>query len=438
MLLKKTVKLMAVFVIVFQLLFICGCDEEIKVTKGPALYSEKGVEITDEGRYFNVVLDYTQGLNRKEMGEAYGRAILNMVPDYTKLLDSYLSESHNKIEYRYTMYDNEGLRTQIDEEYADELDGLSEVISKGASDERNDDKVSKNEIYLYNLMADTIGTQCSFVSVYGERSSTGSTIAGRNLDWFGGSKNQISQFQAVVTYKYADREVVSIGYLGFMGIISGINDANSFAAILVSPTGEAYDSQGKRSYPLDLRKALETCRGIDSIADYMKDSKHYYALNHIIALSDENKSIVLENNFSGFGPNDMRVRRAVRTEDSKLNNGINWGIKNAVGSVNSFLLYGNYDNHTHESSNTDRWETMKKTLLSCGNTVTPEKLQSVITHINGEIGAASESGCLYNRETTQMIIFQPKTRNLSVYFRPKNSEKNEESPQFVNVPIFSE
>lgn len=427
-------KFIAVCLILMQI-FTCGCANYIQVVAGKTSYQEKGVSITDEGSYFNVVLDFTTGLSHEQMGEAYAKGILQMVPNYEELLDSYISEINNQIEYRYSMYDVDGLKTQMDKNYTDEIDGMASVISKNYANSRNDNKVSKDELYLFNLVADISGAQCSFASVYGSRSSTGSTIAGRNLDWFGGSKNQISQFQAVITYVYQNKKVCSIGYLGYMGILTGFNDSKSFAAILLSPTGEAYDAQGKRSFPSDLRKALETCDSIDEIADYMKDSKKYYAINHIIALSDPSRSVVLENNFSGFGANDNRVKRAVRTSDSKLNDNVTWGISDAIGSVNSFLLYGNYDNHTHQDLNTKRWANMKKQLLACGSKVTPDELKSVISYDNGSPGDSSGSGDLYNRTTAQMVLFQPATFSLEVYFRPKNSERNPDDPVFVKVPV---
>lgn len=432
-------KFIAVFLIVMQV-FLFGCTKEITVVPGKNSYHEKGVTITNKGSYFNVVLDYTSGVTPLEMGASYARGIIKMVPNYESLLDSYLSEINNDIEYRYNMNNELGLRTQIDKEYTDEINGMASVLSKNYGNARNDNKISKDELYLFNLLADIgEGTQCCFVSVFGSRSSTGSTISGRNLDWFGGQKNQISQFQAVITYIYPhNKKICSIGYLGFMGILTGFNDSKDFGAVLESPTGDPYNSQGKRSYPLDLRTALKDYNSMDQIANYMKDSKKYYANNHLIALSDPSRGEVLENNISGFGTNNMRARRAVRTSDSRLNDGVTWGISDAVGAVNSFLLYGNYDNHTHVNYNVRRWANMKKQLLAGGASVTPEELKSVIAYDNGSPGTSTESGDLYNRETTQMVLFQPKTLSLDVYFRPKNSERNPDNPIFERVPVFGE
>jgi len=432
-----TKKLIAAALILCQVLLFGCAGRTVTVVEGQSSYHEKGVTITNKGNYFNVVLDYTSGLTNREMGAAYARGILKVVPNFESLVDSYISEINNDIEYRNNMYNKDGLVTQIDKRYMDEIEGMASVLSKDYKNQRNDNKISKDELYLYNLIADIgQGTQCSFVSVYGSRSATGSTIAGRNLEWFGGQYNQISQIQAVITFIYPQKKICSIGYLGYMGILTGINDSKNFAAILLAPTGEAYNSQGKRSFPLDLRTALETYDTIEEIADYMKDSKKYYANNHIIALSDPDKSIILENNISGFGPHGSRVKRAIRTADSRLNDGVTWGISDAIGSVNSFLLYGNYDNHTHEQHNNKRWENMKKQLLAGGDKVTPEELKSVITYDNGSPGAAIESGDIYNRETTQMVLFQPKTMSLEVYFRPKTSERNPDTPIFVKVPVF--
>ncbi len=429
-------RFLAICLIMLQL-FLYGCGNEIIIVQGKASYHEKGVTISNEGDYFKVTLDYTSGLTHREMGEAYARGILQVVPDYEEIVDSYISEINNKMEYRYGMYNKDGLKTQLNKDYSDEIEGMAEVLSKTGESLRNDNKISKEELYLFNLIPDIgQGTQCSFVSVYGERSATHSTISGRNLDWYGGEKNQIPRIQAVVTFVYPSRKVCSIGYLGYMGVLTGFNDSKAYAAILLSPTGEPYDSQGKRSFPMDMRTALETCGTIDEIADYMKDSKKYYANNHIIALSDPETSIVLENNFSGFGADGKRVQRAVRTADSKLNRGITWGISDAVGSVNSFILYGNYDNHTDTKPNTKRWANMKKQLLAAGPTATLDDVKNVIAYNNGSTGTFTESGDLYNRETLQMILFEPESLSLEVFFRPKTSQRNPDAPVFEKIKVF--
>jgi hypothetical protein len=421
------------------LIFQFGCNEDNLIVTGKSGYQEKGVTITNKGNYYDVMLDYTSGLTQIEMGKAYARGILQVVPNYEAIVDSYISETNNDSEYRNNIFKINDIKPQLSPEYKDEIDGMGTVLAVEDKNLRNDNKISKDEFYFFNLFPDTArGVQCCFVSVFGSRSSTGKTIAGRNLDWFGGNFNQLPKIQAVITYKYPDKKVCSIGYLGFMGIITGFNDSKVFAAILDSQTGGAYSSIGKRSYPLDLRYALENEKTLDEAAAFMKDPAKLYTVNHLIAFADPNESKVLENNIDGFGATGQRAKRSLRTVDSKLNKNVEWGISDAIGSVNSFLLYGNYDNHAPTSNNVSRWRNMKTQLLAKGSTVTLEELKSVITYKNGRSpGTFTESGGLYNKMTLQMVLFQPDNFSLEVYFRPKDTRKNPINPVFEKIQVFN-
>lgn len=417
--------------------FLYGCSQEIPVIAGVSSYYGKCVTITDKGNYFDVVLDFTGGLSHKLIGEEFARGILQVVPDYETLVDSYIAQTCSKNQYRNDIFRVEDLRPQLNQDFKDEIDGMADVFSGGDKNERKDNKVSKDEIYIFNLFPDIArGTQCCFVSVFGSRSETHSTITGRNLDWFGGNMNELPGIQAIITFKYTDKKICSIGYLGFMGIITGFNDKKVFAAILDSQTGEPYNSQGKRSYPMDIRFALENTGTLNEAVGIMKDPGKHYATNHIIAFSDPCRSVVLENNFSGIGVDNKRVQRAVRTTDSLLNKGITWGIGDALGCVNSFVLYGNYDNHSSNKYNTKRWKNMKEQLLAAGPSVDQEGIKKVITSNHGSPGTFSESGDLYNRMTLQMILFQPESLTLEVFFHPRYSLKNPIIPVFEKIPVF--
>ncbi|HEX2926938.1 MAG TPA: C45 family peptidase [Ruminiclostridium sp.] len=419
------------------LIFQTACTGEIPVAKGSAVYYGKGVTITDKGNYFNIVLDFTKGLSHRQIGEEYARGILAVIPDYETLIDSYIAENLFKSEYKEAFWRVDDIKTQLDKNYSEEIEGMAEVFSGGDENVRGDNKISKEELYLFNLFLDVIrGTQCSFISVYGPRSSTNKTITGRILDWRGGNKNQIPRIQAVITMKNPGGSICSIGYMGFMGIITGFNDKKVFAAVQESQSGAAYSSAGKRSYPLDLRYALENSKDLDSVIDFMKDDHKQYSVNHLIVFSDPNESKVLENNFSGRGTENGRVRRAVRTADSKLNKGITWGIKNAVASVNSFVLAGNYDNHTRNKYNTKRWNFMREELSKKDSKYTSADIKRIMTFTKGSPRALFDTKYLYTKATLSMIVFQPDTLEAEVYFFPRNTLKVPDNPSFEKISVF--
>ncbi len=426
------------FIILF-IIYQLSMGSKILAFAGKHNYNAKGITITDKGKYFDVLLDFTSGLTHRQMGEAFAKALLQVIPNYQVLIDSYIAENITKYEYPYLLFRVEDVRLQLKEEYKEEIEGMSSVLCQNNKNIWHDNRLSKDELYTFNLFPDTVrSTQCSFVSVYGSRSSTGKTIMGRNLDWYGGSKNQLPQIQAVITLKYQKVRVCSIGYLGFMGILSGFNDNKIFAAIMDSTSGAAYDSIGKRSYPFDLREALESQKSLATIANFMKDPEKHYTVNHIIAFSDPIKSIILENNFSGDSTQrDRRVKRMIREANSRLNWGISWGISNAIGSVNSFLLVGNNDNHSSNKFNTKRWKNMRNQLLSKGSTVTPQELKEIMEFKHGRLpGTFMDSGDLYNRMTLQMILFQPDNLSLEIFFHSKYTLNNPKHPIFKKIPVF--
>lgn len=422
--------------LILLLLFQLGCTGHIPDDVGEKNYEGKGVSITDKGNYFQVVLDYSSGISQRQMGEAFGRGIQEAVPDYEQLVDSYIAENLPKSEYPYAFFRVEDIKNQLKKEYVDEIEGIASTLSGGEENVWNDGKVSKDEFFIFNLFTDVVrNTECTVVSVFNSRSDTGSTITGRNLDWYGGKANQLPRIQSFITIKYPDKKIYSVGYMGYMGIITGFSDSKIFAAILDAQSNMPYNSLGKRSYPLDIREALESSSSMGEAIDFMKDPKKNYAFNHIIAFSDPAESVMLENNFSGIGIEGVRVKREVRKYDSKLNKGVTWGINDAIGSVNSFMLYGNYDNHRPNKYNTKRWDSLKKQLLAKGEKVTLDEVKEIISYDKGSPGTFSESGDLYNRMTLQMVLFEPQSLHLEVFFRPKASRKNPDSPAFEKIDL---
>lgn len=425
--------------LIFFLLIQTGCTSKIAVPNAACKsYSAPGVSITDKGNYYDVVLDFTKGLSHKQIGEAYAKGILKLVPDYEKLIDSYITENLIKSEYKYALYRTEDIEPQVNSEYSDEIDGMASEFSGGNKDVWGDNKLSKNEMFMYNLFTDALrGSQCSYISVYGSRSETKKTITGRNLDWYGGRENQLPRIQAVITYVYPNKKVCSIGFMGYMGILTGFNSDKVFAGVLDSGTNAGYTSEGRRSYPLDLRYALENTSTMNDAASFMSDPKKLYAYNHIIGFSDPDSSVILENNFSGNGADGQRVKRAVRTSDSKLNKNVSWGISDAVASVNAFMLYGNNDNFTPNKYNTKRWKNILAQMHKDGAVLSVDNMKNIISFYHGSApGNFTESGDIYNKMTLESILFQPDSLSLQIYFRPKNNRVNPAHPVYEKISAF--
>ena len=435
-------KFFTLCVIVLVLIFQPGCtgtphhnaqnNSDVK-----CFYPRQPVSLTDKGSYYDVTLDFSGRFTHRQVGEAFAREILSALPDYEALVDSYIAENLDPDSYSVMLERANDLKPQLQQDYTDEIEGMARMFSGKNNNVRGDNKISRDEFYVFNLFPDVArGTQCSFVSVFGSRSASHGNITGRILDWYGGNENQLPKIQAIIRIINPHGRIWSIGYLGYMGIISGFNDDRVFAAILDSQSGAPFTSVGKRSYPLDLRYALEHKRTLNQAAGFMKENATNYTVNHLIAFSDPKESKVLENNFSGTGPNGQSAQPALRDSDSRLNDGVTWDISNAIGCVNSFILYGNLDNHTNDSSNTQRWDNMKTQLQNQGSVVSFNEIKDVISYNHGFPGNAYEYGDLYNDMTLQMIMFQPGSLTLEVFFRPKESIINPVHPVFEKISVF--
>jgi hypothetical protein len=391
------------------------------------------VSIVNRGHYYEVVLDFTSGVSHYEMGQLFMQKVLIIVPNFEQLLDSYLAEViGSQSNYMIMLNRMADIKPQIIQEYQDEIDGMASQLSGGSVNTMGDGKLSKNEFYVLQLLTDVYrSTQCSGISVYGSQSATGNTMTARILDWGDGSKHQLAQIQSVTFIKNGRKSICTIGYLSFTGIITGFNDHGVFAGILDSPSGAAYSSSSKRSYILDLRYALENDTTLTDVAGYVADTLRQYTYNHLILLSDKHTSKVLENNFSGTGTN---IRRALRSDTSSLNPGITWGFTNAIATVNSFLLSGNYNNHTGVPANTQRWSSIKTQLQLCGGTVTFNDLKQIASFDNGGTPQSQLSGDIYNSATQQIVLFQPDIFHLEVAFKPKSGILPT-NPIFEEIPV---
>ncbi|MBW1713913.1 MAG: hypothetical protein JRJ59_12285 [Deltaproteobacteria bacterium] len=375
------------------------------------------VTISDQGSHYRVVIDLSDGSSLAQAGPDYADQILETVPDFEYLVDSYLDEiSFHDFIYQVFINRARQIKASLSQEYRDLIEGMASRMSGGQTNVRGDGRVSEDEAYVVNLITDVArATQCSALSVFGSRSVSGRTITSRNLEWETGSQNQLPRLQAATTILEGSKSVFMRGHLGYFGVLSAINDDKVFAAVLDSNSLMWYTSAGKRSYVFDLLEALRTCSSLDQTAAYVADPAKEYAFNHLVFLSDPDLSKVLENNISGAGSN---MRRALRTCHSELNPGVSWGIDNSVCAVNSFVLQGNHDNHTIYDGNYARWNNYRDLLQAAGEPVGAEELKAMASYLSGTDPGA-DAGDIYRGGEQQMMIVEPDSLGLEVFFRPR-------------------
>ncbi len=377
------------------------------------------VTIIDRGNYFEVTLDYSAVANNYEMGEALMQKIKQAQPQFEALVDSYIAGlAGNQMVYNMILSRVDEFGQLLPQEYVDEIDGMINNLSPNAPETMGDGLLSPREFYGVQLLPD-IGrtTQCSAFSVYGARAENADVMTARVLDWTDGVNHELTKIQAVMIIKNGTKSICSIGYMGMMGILTGFNDDGVFAGILDAGTGAAYSPINKRSYPFDLRYALENNTDLAGVAAYMTNEQHDYAYNHLITLADKQSAGILENNISGSGTS---MHRAVRNEFSILNSQVLWDVPDAVAAVNCFMLNGNHNNYTGSASNMARWTSLREELGELTGTALGFWDLRVIAGFDNDDGPDAQStGDLYNDYTQQIVIFRPRDLALDVAFKPK-------------------
>lgn len=411
------------------------------------------VRINDVGTHYDVWIDYEHGATPRQIGEEYGEQLLAACPQFESIFDSYIAESTQGswLIYKVMLSRVKKIRKQLQSQYREEIEGIASKLSGGDDNKQGDGKLSADELFTLNFMADIARmNQCSAVAAFGKSTPFGTTICGRNLDWPDGKANQLSKLQSVTTIRQGRQSIVNVACLGYMGAVTAFNASGVYGAILDSPTGRKYSASGKRSYSMDLRQALEQGTTIEQVAAFMGDEQKDYPFNHLIFLADPVRAAVLENNISGFSANRQR---ALRLATSPMRANARWEIDDAIGTVNCFCLAGNDDNHLDPSDwdrvkaaqkkgekpvrcdiNTPRWLQMQAQLKMVGPIITSTGIKQVMSEHQGRMPGSLYDGDLYNSYTIQSVIFEPQSFTLEVSFRPRDG-KLPAMPQYEPIPV---
>ena len=405
-----------------MLLVFSGCDSDNSVD------TASHVTITEKPLYWEVHIDYSYG-EPYFIGRECGTKVLSSVPNYEVIGDAYLKtsvsaineESEGKITYEVLIERALLIAENIQARYMKEMEGFASVLSGGLNNVLGDGKLSRDEYLMLNMIPDIFNiTACSATAVFGSRSATGQTILGRNTDWatgppqnaqyagMDGDNADFGNISALTYLKTESKQALLFGTVGIIGTIVGINSDGVFVAGLHSQTGSTYSAEGKRAVMLDIRNALETSETVDEAGAFMGDPERLYAYHNNIFIADKNVSKVLEN--------DYERNRVLRTTDSELNPGITWGISDAVGVVNGFVLKGNFDNFTGEAWQTDRWASFKRLLVEDGDTVDIDRMKTIMSyHYQASGSGGNDPGDIYNSGTIQSMAYSYAENRLELW-----------------------
>lgn len=398
-----------------------GSGDSFEVNPGRFVSGGASVEFIGEhpNGYFNVIFDYqTSGDSPREMGANYAIALQNAV---TGVEEYYAQLIESRADYNTIIYRASILKEYVYEDYREEIEGFASQFGGGAADER-DGKLSLNEIFVCNVTVTSGGGGCSAVAVYGNRTETGNTISAHLYDW-----DVPRSTRAVFTIKNGDKSVLFIASaLTLTDRIVGINDDGLFYGALASPTDAPfYPDIENNVYPGgESRYALENFSTIDGFTDYMLSINHVRArFNYII--SDRNESKILEYNEG--------VMCALRSDDSQLNPGLEWGFEDAVAVVNAFMLYGNTNNFLFNPQwglttyNELRWNAYRSQLGILGPIVTFDEVREMATY------HANDQNYTYHEGTRQIVVFDASDFWLAIYAR--NGRAFTLNPEFFELPV---
>jgi predicted choloylglycine hydrolase len=146
---------------------------------------------------------------------------------------------------------------------------------------------------------------CSTLVVDGAHSSTGGPLFGRNLDY--PTLGFLHEYSLVTVFRPTGKHsFASIGFPGFLGCLSGMNDAGLAVAVLEvyasNDDSLSFDPKGV-PYGLVYRRILEECTTVDEAEKLLRSVKRTTRNN--LAVCDRKGGVVFE-----ITPKSVRVRPA--------------------------------------------------------------------------------------------------------------------------------
>ncbi len=145
---------------------------------------------------------------------------------------------------------------------------------------------------------------CSSLIVSAERSATGGPLFARNLDFY--TMGYLEKYSLVTVYRPEGKHaLVSVGFPGLFGCLSGMNDVGLALAVhevYFSADGSPMFDPAGVPYLFAFRRVLEECSTVDEAAEMLRDMRRTTKLN--LAVCDPRDAAVLE-----MTPKTLHVRR---------------------------------------------------------------------------------------------------------------------------------
>lgn len=167
----------------------------------------------------------------------------------------------------------------IPPDYLEELRGLADGSG-----------VSLQELYRLHAIPDRTYS-CSSFAAWGRATAGGRLVHVRNLDW--SMRAGIQRFPVVfVVHPTGKHAFVNIGWAGFVGVLSGVNDQQLSIGQIGAETKEA-TLRGEPMVFL-MRRVLEETSDLDEAAALIVKARRTIGVNYVLAQAKAHRAIVME------------------------------------------------------------------------------------------------------------------------------------------------
>jgi hypothetical protein len=255
-----------------------------------------------EGKFSKAELKYVNGIpilevegTPEEMGEQAAKLGHQAAIGIMGFPKAYLKSKGLELTWPLVLFWSKSLLPQFPADHLKELDTIVKNVG-----------VDRDLAIVGNTFTDLkkLGG-CSALIIDSDRSATGKPIFGRNLDY--PTLGFLHEYSLVSIYRPKEKHAfASIGFPGFIGCLSGINDAGLCLAVLeveaANDGSVGFDSHGV-PYALSYRRVLEECTTVSEAEKLLSSLKRTTYTN--LAICDRDGGAVFE-----MTPKSFVVRRS--------------------------------------------------------------------------------------------------------------------------------
>ena len=335
------------------------------------------------------------------VGLEIGRQSKALFHDIEQRYDAHLQTVLSQTQFeRIVRQQLPALLKKIDKSDQQALQAVRSVWLIAGENKLGDGRLSADEYYVLNLLPE-LGVPPGGVGigVFDQASAESGPIVGRNLDWR--HTPDLRAVQAITVYEYPEQRVVSLGFAGLLGVLTGFNEQGLFVAYINAAAHTPYqqlrqvDATSQLS-GFELRNILRQHASVPSAWRAM--SRVPFVVSHSVLLADRNTIKVLEYS--------VGQKAQLRTWDSATRSGYAWDRVWQLAVIDCHVLPNIGDPCQHLRDQV-RWQRLR-TLLNFHPTQ-PAHARAVADIL---LDTRHQAVALLNDQTVQSQLYVPATQHL--------------------------